>query len=152
MRFFGRKERTQDGVRWTREAWFSRIAQLFQSNEIDEGLWDELEERLIAADLGVATTQGILQRTREALKQTGKQQESGQALAAMKREMEGAFCAMGPAVGVLLQSNSSPGSAAGDVRPKPVVVLVVVHLARTNEQEPAWVAARPVCRACVCLC
>lgn len=125
MRFFGRKERTQEGVRRTREAWFGRIAHLFQSGQVDEGFWDDLEETLITADLGVATTQAILQRTREALKQGEWQREGSQALAAIKREMEGAFSGMAPDLGALLEPNSTDGVVGDVVRPKPIVVLMV---------------------------
>lgn len=125
MRFFGRKERTQEGVRRTRETWFGRIAQLFQGDQVDEALWDELEETLISADLGVATTQAIIQRTREALAQAEGQGEGSQALAAIKREMEGTFREVSPALGALLEPNGTPASAGDVVRPKPVVVLVV---------------------------
>ena len=125
MRFFGRKERTQEGVRRTRETWFGRIAQLFQSDQVDEGIWDELEETLISADLGVATTQAILQRTREALTQAEGKGEGSQALAAIKQELEGTFREVSPALGALLEPNGTPGPAGDGVRPKPVVVLVV---------------------------
>jgi len=111
MRFFGRKERTQEGVRRTRETWFGRIAQLFQSDQVDEGIWDELEETLISADVGVATTQAIIQRTREALTQAeGQGEGSGsKGLAAIKREMEGTFREVSPALGALLEPNGTPG-------------------------------------------
>ena len=125
MRFFGRKERTQEGVRRTRETWFGRIAQLFQSDQVDEGIWDELEETLISADVGVATTQAILQRARETLLQAAGQGDGGQALATIQREMEGTFGEMSPDLIALLEPNGAPGLAPDGVRPKPVVVLVV---------------------------
>ena len=39
----------------TRQGFFGRISTLFQANEITDDTWDELEELLIQADLGVNT-------------------------------------------------------------------------------------------------
>ena len=53
----------------TRESFVNRVDTLFLGRkEIDEELLEELEEILIAADLGVATVQELLARTREQIK------------------------------------------------------------------------------------
>lgn len=49
----------------TRKSWFSRLGGLFERSQIDESLWDELEELLIAADTGVTTTQKVLDDVRD---------------------------------------------------------------------------------------
>jgi fused signal recognition particle receptor len=70
-RIFGKEaEKTEDELRLeaslqkTRSGIFGRIGTLFQENEITEELWDELEESLIMADVGVETTQELVEKTR----------------------------------------------------------------------------------------
>jgi len=41
------------------------VVDLFQAGEVTEELWDQLEEALISADVGVETTEGLLQRTKK---------------------------------------------------------------------------------------
>src|ERR671939_476171 len=50
------------GVEKSREGIFARIAAVFeQSRPIDDELWDELEELLLEADVGVQTTDQLLE-------------------------------------------------------------------------------------------
>ena len=65
-----RGEKTEQGVRRTREAWFGKVAHLLDRSRVDEGLWDELEELLILADVGVDTTSRLLERVKG---RTGKE-------------------------------------------------------------------------------
>lgn len=53
------------GVEKTRQTFFGRISSLFAREKIDDDLWDELEELLIAADVGVATTEQVVTRLRD---------------------------------------------------------------------------------------
>ena len=59
------KKKTEQAVKRTKEAWFGKIASLFDRQTIDKGLWDELEELLIAADTGVDTTEKLIGRVKE---------------------------------------------------------------------------------------
>ncbi|MBV9356256.1 MAG: signal recognition particle-docking protein FtsY [Chloroflexi bacterium] len=53
------------GVEKSRTGIFSRIAKLFESSRpIDDDLWDELEELLIQADVGVQTTDQLMELMR----------------------------------------------------------------------------------------
>ncbi|MEE9284564.1 MAG: signal recognition particle-docking protein FtsY, partial [Dehalococcoidia bacterium] len=45
--------------------WFGRIAGLLDRQTVDEGLWDELEEALISADVGAELAMALLERVRE---------------------------------------------------------------------------------------
>ena len=57
--------RFRRAVSATRESLSERLDTVFQGlKQIDENLLDELEEALIAADIGVATTQHILETVR----------------------------------------------------------------------------------------
>lgn len=53
------------GLDKTRKVTFSRLASIFGTNEIDDFLWDDLEEILIQADLGVDTSSDILQNLKK---------------------------------------------------------------------------------------
>src|SRR4030043_1197754 len=72
LRFFRRSPATEEETRKTEEAlertrksWFGRLTDLFNRSRIDESLWEELEELLIAADAGVTTTGKVLEDVRE---------------------------------------------------------------------------------------
>lgn len=54
----------QQAVSATKRTWLSRVVDLFQAEEITDTLWDELEEALISADVGVETSQQLISRTR----------------------------------------------------------------------------------------
>ena len=71
-RLFGRQEeKTTDDVRVekslqkTRAGLLGRIGSIFQENEITDELWEELEEALIVADVGMDTTMELVESTRE---------------------------------------------------------------------------------------
>jgi fused signal recognition particle receptor len=52
------------GVRRSRQAFFGRIVDLFDRQQIDDDLWVSLEDLLLQADVGVATVDRVLTRTR----------------------------------------------------------------------------------------
>ncbi len=72
-------ERTRRGV-------FGQLASLFQSNELDEEFWDDLEALLIQSDVGVATTEHLLNRFRQRVKEAGIKR-ADEAYALFKEEM-----------------------------------------------------------------
>ena len=75
-RLLGRRDKVQEGLKKSRESWFSRMAQIVQRRQLDESLWEELEELLISADVGVATSISLIERVRaEALSRNLKEAE-----------------------------------------------------------------------------
>ena len=54
----------------SRSGLLGRLGRLFDRPDFDDDLWDELEEILIVADTGIATTGRILERVREAVRET----------------------------------------------------------------------------------
>jgi len=56
--------RIQASLTKTRQGFFGRVGALFQANEITDETWDELEELLIQADLGINTAMGLVERLR----------------------------------------------------------------------------------------
>ena len=58
------RQHTDTGVKRTRDRWFGRIRSLFTSAQLDDALWDEIEEILLSSDVGVDTTQTVLDTLR----------------------------------------------------------------------------------------
>src|SRR6202142_3292476 len=59
-------DKLKRGVQKTRDGLFSRIEEVISGRkQIDAGLLEELEYTLISADIGVSTTNEILERIRE---------------------------------------------------------------------------------------
>ena len=108
------KARTQEGVRLSRDTWFGRVIGALRSKELDGGLWDELEEILISADVGVDTTLDLIGR----LKAQAREEQwgqTGQLLEALKHHLVSA-----------LDSNGSQDVwVEADSAATPFVVLVV---------------------------
>lgn len=63
--------RTSQALTRTRRGFFGRMFKVFERSQIDDELWDELEEILIAADTGMETTEKILDRTRRRVRKDG---------------------------------------------------------------------------------
>jgi len=70
----------------TKDSWFSKAMQLFDRTSIDESIWVELEEVLIAADVGMETTEKLIERTKQRVKDE-KIKEGIQVREALKKEM-----------------------------------------------------------------
>ncbi len=65
------RERTRSAVRRTGQRWFRRMTSVFQRSQIDDDMWDELEEILISADVGVPTTMKLLDDLRDEVRDSG---------------------------------------------------------------------------------
>ena len=76
----------QRGLMRSREGLFSRIADLFNRSRIEDSTWNELEELLISADVGVETSEMILSDIKKRIKNE-KLTESNQVRDALKAEM-----------------------------------------------------------------
>jgi fused signal recognition particle receptor len=59
------EEKTEAALGRTRRSWFGRIAGILDRPRIDDELWDELEEVLLGADVGVRTTEKVLDAVRD---------------------------------------------------------------------------------------
>jgi fused signal recognition particle receptor len=79
---------TQQAVKRSRETWFGKIAKLFDQGRVEDTVWDELEELLIAADVGVITTQKLIERVKQRVK-AEKLNEPAQVRNALAEEMVG---------------------------------------------------------------
>ncbi|MFQ6027537.1 MAG: signal recognition particle-docking protein FtsY [Dehalococcoidia bacterium] len=63
------KQHTEEGVKRSRERWFGRILGLLRSSRLDDAVWDELEEILISADVGVETSLRIIEELKSQVKE-----------------------------------------------------------------------------------
>ncbi len=105
------RKKTEQGVKRTRETWFGKVAQLFERAKIDEALWDELEELLISADVGVSTTAKLIERV-QGRARSERMVEAAGVREALKEEM----------VALL---TTADGAVPPVPSAKPYVVLVV---------------------------
>ena len=96
----------------SKEGWFSKVTTLFERTTIADTLWDDLEELLISADVGIATATKLIERIRSRAK-SDKLSDSEQIYAALKQEM------------VDILQVPSPTNQRGLVSSAPFVVLIV---------------------------
>lgn len=59
------------GLTKTRQSFFGRIAQMLGNTDISQDTWDELEAMLIQADMGLDTTQTVLEYLQEEVRNMG---------------------------------------------------------------------------------
>ncbi len=99
----------------TRRGVLGRLGGLFRRGGVDEELWEELEEILIGADVGVGTATALIERVRERAEQEGAR-EGAEARALLEEEMV-----------ALLERPAERGQLWGgnETPPPPHVILVV---------------------------
>ena len=80
------REKTREGVQRSREGWLGRVMEVLRTPSVDDSMWDELEEILITADMGVDTSLSMIERlkARARQKQLNRPQEI---LDALKEEL-----------------------------------------------------------------
>lgn len=71
LRLFRRKGKTEASASRTGALWSRSIGALFRRTALDDDFWDELEESLIVADVGVATTVELLDALRARVAELG---------------------------------------------------------------------------------
>ena len=103
---FGLFKKTEKGVKRTREAWWGRVVNLFDRPTLGEELWDELEELLISADVGVGTTGKLIERIKQRVERE-KIKEAAEVKAALKEEIISILTVAG--VGVALSTDGKMG-------------------------------------------
>jgi fused signal recognition particle receptor len=62
---FDRFRKLDESVRRSRTAFFGRVADLFDRRQVDEDLWLDLEDLLLQADVGVSTTDALLEKVKQ---------------------------------------------------------------------------------------
>jgi fused signal recognition particle receptor len=61
----------RSGLSKTRQTFFGRISQMFGNTEITPDTWDDIEAMLVQADLGIETTQTVLEFLQESVREEG---------------------------------------------------------------------------------
>ena len=107
------RQQTDAGVKRSRDSWFGRIRNLFTSRELDDSVWDEIEEILISADVGVDTTMAVLDDLRAEVR-SGRVEDG-----------EGAFARLKELIAAELSASENPDAWLDDDRiASPYVILV----------------------------
>lgn len=76
----------KQGVKRSRDTWFSKAMRLFDRATIGDEVWEELEELLILADVGVNTTGKLIERVKKRVAEERIKEGSG-ARRALQAEM-----------------------------------------------------------------
>jgi len=79
-------KKTEPGVKRGKETWFGKIANIFNRDDFGNEVWEELEELLVSADVGVETTSKLLNKVKQRVK-TDRLSEVSQIGEALKEEM-----------------------------------------------------------------
>ncbi len=106
MGFF---DKIKQGLTKTRDALSNTLGSIFTGSEIDDDFYEELEESLILADLGVETSVKATEQLRKKIRE-GHLKTTDEAKAALKE---------------ILTEMLSQGNTALDLSTKPAVVLVI---------------------------
>lgn len=80
------RSKLEQGVKRSKEAWFSRVTHLFDWGVVGEEIWSTLEELLLLADVGVETTSKLIERVKHQVK-VDRLTEASQVRSALKAEM-----------------------------------------------------------------
>jgi fused signal recognition particle receptor len=83
---FNLLKKTEPGVKRSKETWFGKIANIFDRDAFGDEIWEELEELLISADVGVETTSKLLGKVKQRVK-TNRLSEVSQIRESLKEEM-----------------------------------------------------------------
>jgi fused signal recognition particle receptor len=111
------KEKTQEGVQKSRATWFGRIMDVLRSRRLDDEVWEELEEILISADVGVDTSLSLIERLKTQAREE-RLTEPQQVFDALKSELAGKLASTNGREDLWLDTDT-------DNEAKPFVILVV---------------------------
>ena len=114
-------KKTELGVKRSREAWFGKITHLLERGSIGEEAWAELEELLILADVGVETTEKLVERVKQRVR-TDKLADASQIKSALRGEM----------VSLLSVHNSLSRSEHSEESPQVILVVGVNGSGKTT--------------------
>lgn len=81
-----RSEKTIQAAEKTRQTWFGHVTSLLNRSSTNEIPWTEIEELLVAADVGLVTTELLIDRTKEHLREN-KLSHPDDAIDVLKNEM-----------------------------------------------------------------
>ena len=115
--------RPTPGVKRSRDSWFGRIRNLFASRELDDSVWDEIEEILISADVSVETTMTVLDDLRADVR------------AGRITDGEGAFSRLKDLLAAELAADDDPDAWSDDESIAPPYVILVCGVNGVGENH-----------------
>ena len=65
LRFLSRDKKTSESVVETRRSWTNVVGGVFRRSQVDAEFWEDLEEALIVADVGVATSMQLVEKVQD---------------------------------------------------------------------------------------
>lgn len=83
---FDLSKKTELGVKRSKETWFGKITSIFNREAFGNEVWEELEELLVSADVGVDTTSKLLREVKQRV-ETDRLSEVSQIQEVLKEEM-----------------------------------------------------------------
>ncbi len=105
--------KTEQALQQSKKSWFHKLGRLFNKPQIDDKIWEEIEELLISADLGVQLTMDLINQISQKVR-TEHQNSSQAALKLLK----------GALLEILLSSTKSDEFSTTKIT-DPIVILVV---------------------------
>jgi fused signal recognition particle receptor len=106
-------KKTEPAVKGSKETWFGKLANIFNRDAFGDEVWEELEELLVSADVGVETTSKLLSKVKQRVK-TDSLSEVSQIREALKEEMVNLLS-------IPQRANPIPGQSGES----PYIILVV---------------------------
>ncbi len=106
-------KKTESGAIRSKETWFGKISNIFNRDTFSDEVWEELEELLVSADVGVETTNKLLSKVKQRVK-TDQLSDVSQIRETLKEEMVN-----------LLNIPQSANSIPGRSEESPRIILVV---------------------------
>jgi fused signal recognition particle receptor len=100
-------KKTELGVKRSKESWFGKIANIFNRGSLGDEVWGELEELLVSADVGVETTNKLLNKVKQRVR-TDRLADVSRARDALKDEMVNLLTVRQPAHSSARQNPDSP--------------------------------------------
>jgi fused signal recognition particle receptor len=125
--------KTELGVQRSKETWFGKIANIFNRGSFGDEVWQELEELLISADVGVETTSKLLSEVKQRVK-TDRLSEAHQVREALKEEMISLLNVCSPRPFTSLRATSSSSESA---TPRHSGSVASCHSERSEESDSA---------------
>jgi fused signal recognition particle receptor len=122
-------KKTELGVKRGKETWFGKIANIFNRGSFGDEVWEELEELLVSADVGVETTSKLLSKVKQRVK-IDKLSQPSQIREALKEEMISLLSV--PSSRPLASCDSDPERSEGEESPQVILVVGVNGSGKTT--------------------
>jgi fused signal recognition particle receptor len=122
-------KKTELGVKRSKETWFGKISNIFNRDSFGDEVWEELEELLISADVGVETTSRLLGKVKQRVK-TDRLSEVFQIREALKEEMISLLSVASSRP--LTSCHSDPERSEGEESPQVILIVGVNGSGKTT--------------------